>query len=65
MSKDFTVALERALRQALEYLNQVDHRPVGPTVSLEQLRARLCVEWNGEGIDASQVIDDLARDSGG
>jgi hypothetical protein len=61
MSKDFTVALETALQRALEYLNQVDGRPVGPTVSLEELRARFCVEWNGKGINAPQVIDDLAR----
>lgn len=65
MSKDFTVALETALQRALEYLNQVDDRPVGPRVSLEELRARFCVEWNGKGIDAPQVIDDLARGTDG
>jgi glutamate/tyrosine decarboxylase-like PLP-dependent enzyme len=65
MRKDFTLALETALQRALEYLNQVDDRPVGPTVSLTELRTRFCSAWNAEGIDAPQVIDDLVRGTDG
>jgi glutamate/tyrosine decarboxylase-like PLP-dependent enzyme len=62
MRKDFSPVLELALRQALEYLNHVDDRPVGPTASLTDLRARICKGWNVEGIDATKVIDDLVGD---
>jgi glutamate/tyrosine decarboxylase-like PLP-dependent enzyme len=62
MRKDFSEALTTALRRALEYLNYVDDRPVGPTASLEDLRARLCREWSEEGTDATHVIEDLVRD---
>jgi glutamate/tyrosine decarboxylase-like PLP-dependent enzyme len=62
MRKDFSPALETALRRALEYLNSVDEKPVGPTASLEQLRARLCKGWNTEGISAPKVVEDLADD---
>jgi glutamate/tyrosine decarboxylase-like PLP-dependent enzyme len=65
MRKDFSPVLELTLRKALDYLIQVDNRPVGPTASVRELRARICKEWNAEGIDASQVIDDLARDVAG
>ncbi len=65
MRKDFSPVLQLALRQALEYLNNVDHQPVGPTATLDELRARTCKPWNVEGIDASQVIDDLVRDTAG
>src|SRR4051794_20919658 len=60
--KDFKPVLELALKQALEYLNQVDERPVGPTASLNDLRARTNKPWNTEGIDPSKVISDLVRD---
>src|SRR5438270_1126122 len=65
MRKDFSPVLEQALHQALEYLNNVDHQPVGPTATLGELRARVCKEWNTEGMDALQVIDDLVRDIAG
>ncbi len=65
MRKDFRPVLELALKEAVEYLNRVDTEPVGATVSLEELRARLCRAWNAEGIDASEVISELARDTAG
>jgi glutamate/tyrosine decarboxylase-like PLP-dependent enzyme len=65
MRKDFKPVLELALQQALEYLGNVDNRPVGPTASLEELRARTAKEWNSEGFDATQVINDLVRDIDG
>lgn len=65
MRKDFRPALELALQQALEYLNHVDQQPVGATASLSELRANVCKAWNTEGMDASQVVNDLVRDIAG
>jgi glutamate/tyrosine decarboxylase-like PLP-dependent enzyme len=65
MRKDFSPVLELALRQALDYLKDVDSKPVGPTASLAELRTRTGKEWNAEGIEATQVIDDLVRDIAG
>ena len=62
MRKDFSPALEAAFRRALEYLNNVDERPVGPTATLDELRARICKQWNEQGISAEEVVDELARD---
>lgn len=62
MRKDFSPALNAALRQALEYLNQVDDKPVGPTATLEELRERICKPWNANGIPAAEVVDALAND---
>jgi glutamate/tyrosine decarboxylase-like PLP-dependent enzyme len=62
MRKDFSPALEAALGHALDYLRNVDERPVGHTVSLETLRRRLCKEWNADPLPAEVVVNDLARD---
>jgi glutamate/tyrosine decarboxylase-like PLP-dependent enzyme len=62
MRKDFAPALETAMHQALEYLRTVDQRPVGPTVSLETLRQRLCKEWNQSPLPAESVVRDLVKD---
>jgi len=65
MRNDFSPALKLALQQALEYLNNVDHQPVGPTATLGELRACVCKSWNVEGIEAPQVIDELVHDIAG
>src|SRR5215813_1188459 len=62
MRKDFHPALEAAMRHAIEYLRTVDERPVGPTVSLQTLRRRVCKEWNRDPIPAQSVVNDLVRD---
>jgi glutamate/tyrosine decarboxylase-like PLP-dependent enzyme len=62
MRKDFSPALKAAFETALDYLDQVDRKPVGPTATLEELRARICKRWNEQGIAAPQVVDELARD---
>jgi glutamate/tyrosine decarboxylase-like PLP-dependent enzyme len=62
MQKDFQPALETAVHHALEYLRNVDKRPVGPTASLETLRRRLCKEWNQDPVSAESVVNDLVRD---
>src|SRR3954465_15657823 len=65
MRKNLKQVLELTLHRALEYLEHLDECPVGPTVSVSDLRARTCKEWNAEGIDASKVIDELVRDVSG
>src|SRR4051812_44340679 len=62
MRKDFSQALKVAFETALDYLNNVDRKPVGPTASVAELRARICKDWNIEGIGATSVVNDLARD---
>jgi glutamate/tyrosine decarboxylase-like PLP-dependent enzyme len=62
MRKDFNPALETAMRHALDYLHNVDERPVGPTVSLETLRRRLYKDWNHDPMPAESVVNDLAKD---
>jgi glutamate/tyrosine decarboxylase-like PLP-dependent enzyme len=62
MRKDFYPALETAMHHALEYLQTVDERPVGPTASLETLRQRLCKEWNHDPMWAESVVEDLVKD---
>jgi glutamate/tyrosine decarboxylase-like PLP-dependent enzyme len=62
MRKDFNAALETAMHHALDYLEDVDERPVGATASLETLRRRLCKEWNQHPIPADTVVDDLVAD---
>ncbi|HEY2027091.1 MAG TPA: aminotransferase class V-fold PLP-dependent enzyme [Gemmatimonadaceae bacterium] len=65
MRTDFRPALEAALRRALQYLDGVDDRPVGPTASLQELRARICKSWNVGGMSAADVVNELARDVDG
>ena len=62
MQNDFSTALEAAVRHALEYLESVDERPVGPVASLETLRKRLCKQWNQESLPAESVVNDLVKD---
>ncbi len=62
MRKDFFPALESAMGHALDYLRNVDERPVGPTASLETLRQRLCKEWNHDPIPSESVVNDLVKD---
>ena len=62
MRKDFQGTLETAFRHALQYLQQVDDRPVGPTVGVDELRRRICKELNDQGMDAATVVEELVRD---
>ena len=58
-------ALEHAFRHALDYLTRAEDEPVGATVSLDELRARLGRPLADHGTDAAQVIDELVRDASG
>jgi len=53
-------ALDRAVHHASVWLDGLDTRSVGATTSLEELRARLGVPLGTRGVDAVQVVDDLA-----
>jgi glutamate/tyrosine decarboxylase-like PLP-dependent enzyme len=55
----FQAPLERAFTHALHYLQCSDETSVAATSSLAELRARLHIPLAGEGVDASQVIDEL------
>jgi glutamate/tyrosine decarboxylase-like PLP-dependent enzyme len=62
MKNDFSNLLQNTTRHALDYLQSVDERPVGPTASLEALRQRLCKEWNHDSLPAETVVNDLVKD---
>jgi aromatic-L-amino-acid decarboxylase len=58
-------ALEHAFRHALDHFTRAEDEPVGATVSLDELRARLGRPLADHGTDAAQVIDELVRDASG
>src|SRR5437762_378363 len=53
--------LEAAAAHALRFREGLRERHVGPTATLDELRAGLAVPLTDEGVDGSKVIDDLAR----
>src|ERR1044071_2690812 len=65
MQDDTASALRSALRHSLEYLDGLDRRPVGATVTLEEMRARLLKTLGDAPIPAERVIDELVADSRG
>jgi glutamate/tyrosine decarboxylase-like PLP-dependent enzyme len=62
---EFSPVLERTLRHALQYLEDIDHRPVCATDELAQLRSRFDRVLPQVGADPVQVIDELVRDAEG
>jgi len=56
-------ALETAARRALDYLESLDHRPVGVRAQRLVMLERLGSTLADEGIPAERVIDELARDA--
>jgi hypothetical protein len=54
------ILLDRTRRHAVDFLNGLDHRPVQPTATLDELRRRLGAPLKDRGTDAAQVIDDLS-----
>ncbi len=61
----YVAALSRAHHHALHWLNELDQRPVGPTVDRDELRRRLARPLPVEGTAADDVVDELARDVDG
>jgi aromatic-L-amino-acid decarboxylase len=53
-------ALDRAAHHASVWLEGLATRAVNATTSLEELRARLRVPLTDQGVDPTQVVDDLA-----
>jgi len=54
--------LESTLGHALRYIDSLDEAPVSATTSLADLRQRLGRPLAGEGMAATQVIDELVAD---
>ena len=61
----FRPALEHALRHALTYLENLEHRPVAARATLETLRSRLAKPLNSAPMAAEHVIDELVADTEG
>ena len=61
----FAPALEHAFRHALSHLDSANERRIGATVGLELLRSRLGRPLAEQGLDPTQMIDDLVRDVDG
>ncbi|MEO7457312.1 MAG: aminotransferase class V-fold PLP-dependent enzyme [Gemmatimonadaceae bacterium] len=55
-------ALQRATALALSYLDSLDTASVASTASLAELRERFVRDLPNEGVDPTQVVDELARD---
>jgi glutamate/tyrosine decarboxylase-like PLP-dependent enzyme len=62
MDQDFT-ALDRAHRHAMDWLSSLEHRPVPPQASTEQVTEALGAALPDEGSDPAEVIDLLAEGS--
>jgi glutamate/tyrosine decarboxylase-like PLP-dependent enzyme len=56
-----SAALERAHRHALDWLSSLEHRPVPPQASIDQVTQALGTTLPNEGSDAAEVVDLLAE----
>ncbi len=54
--------LEHALAHALAYLENLEHTSVSATATLAELRMRLARPLTDNGVEATQVIDELVAD---
>lgn len=55
----FAGPLEAALRGGLEYVEGFGERPVAARAGLGELRRRLAVDLDEDGLDATQVVEEL------
>lgn len=60
-----TLLLKRTTEHALSYLGSLDDRAVCATAAVAELRAALSRPLSESGMEAQQVIDELARDVAG
>ena len=60
----YSTALDRAHRHALEWLSSLEHRPVPPQASIDQVAQRLGVDLPDAGADPAEVVDLLAEACG-
>lgn len=58
---DYRDALDRAREHALDWLGTVQTRPVGPSVTADDLLARFAIPLPDEPTAPADVIDELAR----
>ncbi len=61
----FHPVLEKATAYALDYLRSIDNMSVAATATKEELRQRLFRPLIDAGVDPTQVIDELVRDTKG
>jgi len=61
----YRAVLERALAHSLTHLGSLDDTSVAATATLEELRVRLAHSLDFDGIEASDVLDDLVADTAG
>jgi len=57
----FSAPLDRAHRRTLDWLSSLDHRPVPPQATIEQVAQALGAVLPDEGCDAAEVVDLLAQ----
>jgi glutamate/tyrosine decarboxylase-like PLP-dependent enzyme len=57
----YSAALDRAHRQALDWLSSLEQRPVPPQATIEQVREALGSGLPDAGCDAAEVVDLLAK----
>ena len=58
LAQDQTLnTLRRALHHAETFLSALEERPVAATATLEELRTRIGVELNTDGMASEEVID--------
>lgn len=60
-AQDYRAALDRAHAHALEWLDSVNSRPVGPRATADELFAEFSGPLQDEPLDAASVVDELAR----
>jgi glutamate/tyrosine decarboxylase-like PLP-dependent enzyme len=56
-----SAALERAHRRTLDWLSSLEHRPVPPQASIDEVTQALGTAFPEEGSDAAEVVDLLAE----
>jgi glutamate/tyrosine decarboxylase-like PLP-dependent enzyme len=57
--------LARTQRHAADFLNNLDRQPVAATATLAELRQRLGVALNDDGMSPTEVVDDLVAATAG
>ncbi len=65
MNSPFHAVLHQTLNYTLQYIEQIEHTPVGATASLSELRQRLGHPLSDTSMEATQVIDELVADTSG
>ena len=57
----YSAALDRAHHHSLDWLSSLEHRPVPPQASIDQVTQALGAVFPNEGSDAAEVVDLLAE----